>query len=37
MPAFLETDRLVLRGFTEADADRLYELRCAMSDGLMPA
>ena len=26
MPTFLETDRLVLRGFTEADADRLYEL-----------
>ena len=26
MPPFLETDRLVLRGFTEADADRLYEL-----------
>ncbi len=26
MPAFLETDRLVLRGFTEADADHLYEL-----------
>ena len=26
MPAFLETDRLVLRGFTEADADQLYEL-----------
>ena len=26
MPAFLETDRLVLRGFTEADAGNLYEL-----------
>jgi RimJ/RimL family protein N-acetyltransferase len=26
MPAFLETDRLVLRGFTDADADHLYEL-----------
>jgi RimJ/RimL family protein N-acetyltransferase len=26
MPAFLETDRLVLRGFTEDDVDHLYEL-----------
>ena len=26
MPAFLETDRLVLRGFTDADAGHLYEL-----------
>ena len=26
MPTFLETDRLVLRGFTEADAGHLYEL-----------
>lgn len=26
MPPFLETDRLVLRAFTEADADHLYQL-----------
>ena len=26
MPAFLETDRLLLRGFTEDDVDHLYEL-----------